>query len=218
MSPEGALWPVEVTWEAAAMRTVAAPMLSAGDLPAAITRLLCIEGAGDEEVRPGLSAGERRRFGAGVDCWRSVFDTGSFLQDMSFVVSSRRALNGFAHDPFLLLPLMNCCYERGIHLAPLDQLRQALERAGAGHGQVGAVVGEPGVGKSRLCSARRITAPRIQHRYPVSHGYIPRLFHSGSERDQVMRSEAGVAGGARTQRAARRRAALCIASSSLGRN
>jgi class 3 adenylate cyclase/tetratricopeptide (TPR) repeat protein len=32
----------------------------------------------------------------------------------------------------------------------LEQLRQALEAAGAGHGQVVAVVGEPGVGKSRL--------------------------------------------------------------------
>ncbi|MBI2154928.1 MAG: AAA family ATPase, partial [Candidatus Rokubacteria bacterium] len=32
----------------------------------------------------------------------------------------------------------------------LDQLRQALERARAGHGQVVAIVGEPGVGKSRL--------------------------------------------------------------------
>ena len=32
----------------------------------------------------------------------------------------------------------------------LDQLRQALERAQAAHGQVVAVVGEPGVGKSRL--------------------------------------------------------------------
>jgi class 3 adenylate cyclase/tetratricopeptide (TPR) repeat protein len=32
----------------------------------------------------------------------------------------------------------------------LEQLRQALERAGAGHGQMVAVVGEPGVGKSRL--------------------------------------------------------------------
>ncbi|MBI1967614.1 MAG: AAA family ATPase, partial [Gemmatimonadetes bacterium] len=32
----------------------------------------------------------------------------------------------------------------------LDQLRQALERVRAGHGQVVAVVGEPGVGKSRL--------------------------------------------------------------------
>jgi class 3 adenylate cyclase/tetratricopeptide (TPR) repeat protein len=32
----------------------------------------------------------------------------------------------------------------------LDQLRQAFERAGAGQGQVVAVIGEPGVGKSRL--------------------------------------------------------------------
>ena len=32
----------------------------------------------------------------------------------------------------------------------LDQLRQALERAGTGQGQVMAVIGEPGVGKSRL--------------------------------------------------------------------
>ena len=31
-----------------------------------------------------------------------------------------------------------------------DALRQALEQAGAGHGQVVAVVGEAGVGKSRL--------------------------------------------------------------------
>ncbi len=34
--------------------------------------------------------------------------------------------------------------------AELDQLRQALERARAGHGHVVALVGEPGVGKSRL--------------------------------------------------------------------
>jgi len=32
----------------------------------------------------------------------------------------------------------------------MDQLRQALERARSGHGQIVAVVGEPGVGKSRL--------------------------------------------------------------------
>ncbi|MEK7384814.1 MAG: AAA family ATPase, partial [candidate division NC10 bacterium] len=34
--------------------------------------------------------------------------------------------------------------------AELDQVRKALERTRAGHGQVVAVVGEPGVGKSRL--------------------------------------------------------------------
>ena len=34
--------------------------------------------------------------------------------------------------------------------AELEQLRQALGRAAAGHGQVVAIVGEPGVGKSRL--------------------------------------------------------------------
>ncbi len=34
--------------------------------------------------------------------------------------------------------------------AELDQVRQALERAASGHGQVVAVLGEPGVGKSRL--------------------------------------------------------------------
>src|SRR6516164_4535001 len=32
----------------------------------------------------------------------------------------------------------------------LESLQQTLERAGAGHGQVAAIVGEPGVGKSRL--------------------------------------------------------------------
>ena len=32
----------------------------------------------------------------------------------------------------------------------LDQLRHALERAGSGHGQVVAAIGEPGMGKSRL--------------------------------------------------------------------
>jgi class 3 adenylate cyclase len=34
--------------------------------------------------------------------------------------------------------------------AEIDQLRHALERAGAGHGQVVAIMGEAGVGKSRL--------------------------------------------------------------------
>src|SRR5205823_6921709 len=34
--------------------------------------------------------------------------------------------------------------------AELETLRRTLERAGAGHGQIVALVGEPGVGKSRL--------------------------------------------------------------------
>src|SRR5262249_35011281 len=34
--------------------------------------------------------------------------------------------------------------------AEMEALRETLERAGAGHGQVVALVGEPGVGKSRL--------------------------------------------------------------------
>jgi hypothetical protein len=34
--------------------------------------------------------------------------------------------------------------------AEMEQLRQAAEQAGRGRGQVAAVVGEPGVGKSRL--------------------------------------------------------------------
>ena len=34
--------------------------------------------------------------------------------------------------------------------AELETLRRALEQAGGGHGQVVALVGEPGVGKSRL--------------------------------------------------------------------
>src|SRR5262245_31693409 len=34
--------------------------------------------------------------------------------------------------------------------AEVEQLRRAQQRAGEGHGQVAAIVGEPGVGKSRL--------------------------------------------------------------------
>lgn len=34
--------------------------------------------------------------------------------------------------------------------AEIDQLRRTLQLAGDGHGQVVAIVGEPGVGKSRL--------------------------------------------------------------------
>jgi class 3 adenylate cyclase/tetratricopeptide (TPR) repeat protein len=46
----------------------------------------------------------------------------------------------------------------------LDHLRQALGRAAAGHGQVVAIVGEPGVGKSRLVW-------EVTHSYRV-HGWL----------------------------------------------
>jgi class 3 adenylate cyclase/tetratricopeptide (TPR) repeat protein len=46
----------------------------------------------------------------------------------------------------------------------LDHLRQALGRASAGHGQVVAIVGEPGVGKSRLVW-------EVTHSYRV-HGWL----------------------------------------------
>ncbi len=56
----------------------------------------------------------------------------------------------------------------------LDQLREALERAAAGRGQVVAVVGEPGVGKSRLfheiISAMPPTGWRVLECRSVSYG------------------------------------------------
>src|SRR5262249_10038740 len=63
----------------------------------------------------------------------------------------------------------------------LDQLLQALERARAGHGQVIAVIGEPGVGKSRLywefTHSHRTQSWRIVESGSVSYGkatpYLP---------------------------------------------
>jgi class 3 adenylate cyclase/predicted ATPase len=65
--------------------------------------------------------------------------------------------------------------------AELDQLRQALDQAHAGRGQVVAVVGEPGVGKSRLfwqfTDARRREGWRVIQSGSVSYGaatsYLP---------------------------------------------
>jgi class 3 adenylate cyclase len=63
----------------------------------------------------------------------------------------------------------------------LDQLRQALEQAGAGQGQVVAVTGEPGVGKSRLfwefTQSHRTPGWLILESHSVSYGkataYLP---------------------------------------------
>jgi hypothetical protein len=63
----------------------------------------------------------------------------------------------------------------------LEALRQALERAGAGHGQVVAVIGEPGVGKTRLfyefIRSHRTHGWLLLESNPVSYGkavpYLP---------------------------------------------
>jgi class 3 adenylate cyclase/tetratricopeptide (TPR) repeat protein len=56
----------------------------------------------------------------------------------------------------------------------VDVFRQALARAGAGHGQVVAVIGEPGVGKSRLVyeciHAHRTQAWRVLESASVAYG------------------------------------------------
>ena len=58
--------------------------------------------------------------------------------------------------------------------AELEQLRHVLGRAAAGHGQLVAIVGEPGVGKSRLVwevmQALRSEGWRIEHASAVSYG------------------------------------------------
>src|SRR5262245_26032678 len=65
--------------------------------------------------------------------------------------------------------------------AELAQLRRALEQAGAGHGQLVATVGDPGVGKSRLfhefLHSHRLGAWLVLHAGSVSYGkatsYLP---------------------------------------------
>jgi tetratricopeptide (TPR) repeat protein len=65
--------------------------------------------------------------------------------------------------------------------AELEQLRQALARATQGHGQVVAIVGEPGVGKSRLVwevtQSHRVHGWLVLHAGSVSYGkatsYLP---------------------------------------------
>src|SRR5438034_5317900 len=62
----------------------------------------------------------------------------------------------------------------------LDQIRRALEQAQAGHGQIVGVMGEPGVGKSRLFYEFRLTSQSgclVLESFSVSHGkaspYLP---------------------------------------------
>ena len=62
----------------------------------------------------------------------------------------------------------------------LEQMRRALEQAKAGHGQIVGVMGEPGLGKSRLFYEFKLTAQSgflVLEAYSVSHGkaspYLP---------------------------------------------
>jgi predicted ATPase/class 3 adenylate cyclase len=65
-------------------------------------------------------------------------------------------------------------------LSEMDQLRKALEQAKAGHGQIVGVMGEPGVGKSRLFYEFKLTSQSgclVLEAFSVSHGkaspYLP---------------------------------------------
>src|SRR4029450_3844784 len=62
----------------------------------------------------------------------------------------------------------------------LDQLQRALEQAKAGHGQIVGVIGEPGLGKSRLFHEFKLTAQSgcsVLEAFSVSYGkaspYLP---------------------------------------------
>src|SRR5215510_12902715 len=64
--------------------------------------------------------------------------------------------------------------------AELEQMQKALEQAKVGHGQIVGVMGEPGMGKSRLFYESQLTAPSgalVLEAYSVSYGkaspYLP---------------------------------------------
>ncbi|HEV8714255.1 MAG TPA: AAA family ATPase, partial [Candidatus Binatia bacterium] len=84
----------------------------------------------------------------------------------------------------------------------LEQMRRAFELAQGGHGQVVAVVGEPGVGKSRLCYEFKLisqTGCLVLETFSVSHGkaypYLPLIdllknyFHISPADDERRRRE-----------------------------
>jgi class 3 adenylate cyclase/predicted ATPase len=91
--------------------------------------------------------------------------------------------------------------------AEFEALRQALERAGAGHGQVVAVMGEPGVGKTRLfyefIRSHRTRGWLVLESRSVSWGkataYLPlsdllKLYFQVEERDEARTIREKVAG------------------------
>jgi class 3 adenylate cyclase/tetratricopeptide (TPR) repeat protein len=89
----------------------------------------------------------------------------------------------------------------------LDVLRQALERTGAGHGQVVAVIGEPGVGKTRLfyefTHAHRTPGWLLLDSHSVSYGkatpYLPvrdllKVYFEIDDRDEARKIREKVTG------------------------
>ncbi|MBI3248068.1 MAG: AAA family ATPase [Deltaproteobacteria bacterium] len=84
----------------------------------------------------------------------------------------------------------------------MEQLRKALDSAKAGHGQIAGVMGEPGVGKSRLFYEFKLLAQRgclLLETFSVSHGkaypYLPLIdllknyFQLGLQDDERQRRE-----------------------------
>ena len=88
--------------------------------------------AAGRRVRPGQSAGSRRGQGAGGPCGGIRAGRRRIHPD-AFAGVAARGLTRFVGRQ-----------------AEFESLRQALERAGSSHGQVVALIGEPGVGKTRL--------------------------------------------------------------------
>src|SRR5262245_39026992 len=91
--------------------------------------------------------------------------------------------------------------------AEFETLRQALQRAGSGHGQVMAVIGEPGVGKTRLfyefTHAPRPPRWLILESHSVSYGkatpYLPvsdllRVYFEIDDRDEAPKTREQVTG------------------------
>lgn len=84
----------------------------------------------------------------------------------------------------------------------MEQLQRALEQAKAGHGQIAGVMGEPGVGKSRLLYEFKLLSQRgclVLETFSVSHGkayaYLPLIdllknyFQLGVQDDERQRRE-----------------------------
>ena len=91
--------------------------------------------------------------------------------------------------------------------AELEALRQALERTGTGHGQIVAVIGEPGVGKTRLfyefTHAPRTPGWLILESHSVSYGkatpYLPvrdllKVYFEIDDRDEARKIREKVTG------------------------